>query len=741
MATDEVPMLEDMTAEDWAVFDAAFGAPNDPTELDTDYDLDQSSSNASSSDSNRQSAGGLIDVLRADEPAAGHSRYPSWSSAFSGLITSLDAKGSGISLGLSDCCQFDIPEMTSTADTAVCNKPSSHPIDLNQKASQGQLHTTSPPLQVSTNLRILPAEPPPAIDPVISESRSFPSGVVSLQSVEANQPQDNTDLAAVPQRHLPLLQQDWHETDICQPLDLDYRGLRSEASTLEDASVVNQQPNWAGLYMDPGPIVAPPYPGPRVVPPPNFCDQSYLSPQFGNMEPSADAPTYNDPRMLSINQLRVSTAGPIAVHQPEVDMNPGPSAPPPKRKGRESHLNEAVTRNPRYTPNPAYTPLPSPPESWSIFAYTLSGELSPSTLYTPSEISHYLLSHPHPHSLQLRIHRNPPASRHRYPTLVSHRCRFSTCPTPNNTINQGHCCVAFDELSSTRGEDHDPFLNAAYVHLYCLERFTDFPLLCSQLNIGADKRCLPKEANGVNPMCLGTRAEEALVEKFILSCRTGTLDASYPVSNRPGWVHEGTLAHGLAKIKLRKESRSVAMQRVVRTEVAGYQGSTLSEHVGDLEKEAGLRGKSRMHRFQRQRLERPKQKRAFRCRHDVSFDGDVGAEAVLKEEDLVRLPGVGQSTATARKRGRDDDDEEMGFGARATKASKNTVSAQLGHSSWRYDEEESFPLRGGIDEEENGDEETELEAMAVKKLELEIQLVEMKVRNARKERGKCRRGV
>ncbi|KAL9637020.1 MAG: hypothetical protein Q9164_002472 [Protoblastenia rupestris] len=297
--------------------------------------------------------------------------------------------------------------------------------------------------------------------------------------------------------------------------------------------------------------------------------------------------------------------------------------------------------NPKYQENEFYTPLAAPPQPWDCFRYNASGELDPAQLYTPAEITRYLFSHPLHHGqntqmspLKIWIQRNPPNSKSRYPSIYSHRCRFSTCPL--STINQGHYCAAFDEQTMTK-EDHDPFITAGYVHLWCLERFCDLPKICAELNISPAKRCAPLEPRWQNLMRLNTLTEEQAVASFKESCRSGTLPSSYPRFDQQNRPHAGTLTHTLSLIKLKREPKSVSRQRVRRIQQAGYQGSTLTTHQGDLDVEASLRGRTRLHKNQNQIKERQKRRRGF-----FKHIGDEEDGSASEEEEEEEAEGVGQ---------------------------------------------------------------------------------------------------
>ncbi|KAL9125299.1 MAG: hypothetical protein Q9217_005481 [Psora testacea] len=288
--------------------------------------------------------------------------------------------------------------------------------------------------------------------------------------------------------------------------------------------------------------------------------------------------------------------------------------------------------NRTYERNILYTSLAAPPRPWDCFRYNISGELDPSQLYTPTEITRYLFTHPLHYGqstqdspLKIWIQRNPSQSRNRYPSTYSHRCRFITCPLP--TINQGHYCVAFVEQTQVN-QDHDPFISAGYVHLWCLERFCDLPKVFAELNISPDTRSLPLERKGRNPMRLVTLAEEQAVDLFKACCRSGSLPSSYPRYDQESRPHTGTLTHTLAVIKIQKEPKSVSIQRIKRFQEAGYAGSTLTTHQGDLEVEASLRSKTRLHKNQNQLKEVLQRRREY-----FERDGEEGNGSGEKQED------------------------------------------------------------------------------------------------------------
>ena len=279
--------------------------------------------------------------------------------------------------------------------------------------------------------------------------------------------------------------------------------------------------------------------------------------------------------------------------------------------------------NTKFVPSPVYIPLRSPPRPWDCFQYSYYGELDPAQLYTPEEIMKYLFNHPlhSGHSLKssplhILVQRNPARASHRYPTILSNRCRFHDCPHP--TINQGHLRVAFNESMVTT-MDQDPYIVAGYVHLWCLERFCNLPQIISQLNFSADKRKLQLEPRQRNAMRLALTQEknksitfeEHVLDNFIQACQNGTLGPNYPRYDQPNRPHEGTLTYQLSVEKLKQEPKSIARQRNKRIRQAGYEGSTLTTHLGNLELEAHHRKRTRLHVNQNQLAERPRRRRGY----------------------------------------------------------------------------------------------------------------------------------
>ena len=346
----------------------------------------------------------------------------------------------------------------------------------------------------------------------------------------------------------------------------------------------------------------------------------------------------------------------------------GSSEPNPKTEDR-AVLTDALrvskghqeTKRRHYVPNKAYTPLIQAPTTWDIFQYTRDGELDPSRLFTADEVNHYLFNHPlhrgHHNSresqLNLRIHRTPAASAKRFPNGLW--CRFKDCPM--RTIGQGQYLVVMDE--SVQYPHHDPFLNAAYMHLWCMERYCNFEVICANLNVSAKCRDARLEEGRKNRFCLGTE-EERVVEDWVGAFRayskhqfggkpwvtTACPDQpdGCPHYDSPSVEYRGTLCHQLTVTKLHCGGQGRINFRIGREDRAGYKGANITRHLGDLNKEAELREFSRCHKNQNQLKPNPKTERYYRIDREGSNEEeqthyrDEHDDGQTSDDDMVHAP-------------------------------------------------------------------------------------------------------
>lgn len=185
----------------------------------------------------------------------------------------------------------------------------------------------------------------------------------------------------------------------------------------------------------------------------------------------------------------------------------------------------------------AYKALDSIPASWDIFAYNSFGELEPGRTYSAQDMVQYLYRNPKHRvgetyspklgGLTLWIQRTPHKTTLRHGHPKASLCRFENCEH-DNVIKAGDVRVAFDELTKYNS-NLDAKHNAGYVHLCCLEKNLNFPMLCKDLDVQPENRALPLEREQENPMMLRDSIELEHVWRFIDFCNNnGRPPRSYP---------------------------------------------------------------------------------------------------------------------------------------------------------------------------------------------------------------------
>ncbi|TKA70745.1 hypothetical protein B0A49_07654 [Cryomyces minteri] len=274
-----------------------------------------------------------------------------------------------------------------------------------------------------------------------------------------------------------------------------------------------------------------------------------------------------------------------------------------------------------YDPEMVYKSLPSSAKAWSgsnhSFEYNADGELYKQT-YSAEALNEFIHEHPisEGFSLKLWIQKTPADSARRYLNYTSSKCRFADCPIPTKTIRQGHFRVALDERWHTHKETTDPFHVAGYVHLYCLERFTDFLEIVRRCDIEVDTRELADEPYGRFAAALTRCPSASVAQKFIQACRVNRLEQVCPDYSRHDSVrngapkpYENTLTFRLNSEKERARhwsSKKALLQR-------GEKDSRILQHLGDLEKFVRASYESHQHQQEavvtRQPERRPKRQR------------------------------------------------------------------------------------------------------------------------------------
>ena len=301
-----------------------------------------------------------------------------------------------------------------------------------------------------------------------------------------------------------------------------------------------------------------------------------------------DIPDLHDPSLEKEIKLKSGSNSPKILSRVPVFPNIPPA--PCRRSQKNAELPRKILKNPRtrglnkrhaniqsFNAEEFYDDLPKPPPAWTHngfeFRYNKYGELENSIRLSGDEMVDFLYYHPlhkktgrRERGLVLWVQTVPADSGTRYPNQKSDKCRFAECPVKQNTIHKGFFRVAIDENHHS-GIRADPYHCAGFVHLYCLEKFLDFPSLCKEINVQPDNRLL---AEPKNRMAI-TRDHDELFEvahDFINSSE-----------KRPQgyWEYKSTLSSLLTEKHLELEPGSRARKR----EKVG--GNHLGRHRGDLE--------------------------------------------------------------------------------------------------------------------------------------------------------------
>lgn len=284
----------------------------------------------------------------------------------------------------------------------------------------------------------------------------------------------------------------------------------------------------------------------------------------------------------------------------------GPSG-EPLRSGRIPR----VTRKNQVRPDPKewYGPPPPRPESWGpkdkggrpLFKYTECGELERGKTYSQTEMRQYIYG---PKSaehfkapdllpgvpvaegmrrqgLTLWIGWVPAQSNDRYPyDALSQKCRFRDCPEPKNTIRSGFPRVVFDERINVDGEVIDPFHNAGYAHLYCVEKNFDIIGTMQLVNVRPDYRDFKREENLCKLSRQFPNIQEDIEEWYKVQHARYTESKVKGLSRK--WFYEDSLSHCLVQHAVTHLPDIRARVRESRA------GADISKHLGDLHYQAFL---------------------------------------------------------------------------------------------------------------------------------------------------------
>lgn len=233
-------------------------------------------------------------------------------------------------------------------------------------------------------------------------------------------------------------------------------------------------------------------------------------------------------------------------------------------------------------------------------------EFDASRYFSGEEFLEYLLCASRRPNRQpiLRIQIQPAQYNHRYKRAgQSFKCRFTNCPDKRGTILKGQARVCISEFDDEHGDWLNPFHNAGYVHLFCLEQQTNFIELYDDypgITIVPETRSLVHEPPATtnrrlnNPMILND-VEQAVVSDWLAEIGTQWNEFKSIHRNpalRPKFelAQEDTLTYRLTKAHMDNAPlRNIQKKR--KLDAGGRVTAHLDEHVGDVGKQVALQKK------------------------------------------------------------------------------------------------------------------------------------------------------
>ncbi|KAK7751754.1 hypothetical protein SLS62_006239 [Diatrype stigma] len=278
-----------------------------------------------------------------------------------------------------------------------------------------------------------------------------------------------------------------------------------------------------------------------------------------------------------------------------------------KKKGAE-HIDPEQYYGPPVKAPEAWGPI-DPKTNRPIFEYTKYGELYQGRTYDVAQLKMYLYDRrlktldpsdwaPRKKlSTERRVEGKVrggltlwlgwPAAQadHRYPRSPgTQTCRYKDCPY--STIKQGLPRVILDERMNDQGLELDPFYNAGYIHLYCLEKNFDLVDMIKNLDFRIDDRSFKKEEYNLfsltgrdGKLDLTNTYHYWWKREFRRSQQAKANGRSRDRSN----YEESSLGAALLKCKLSHESSARAKTRLDRD------GVDVTKYWGDLDLYADLR--------------------------------------------------------------------------------------------------------------------------------------------------------
>ncbi|KAK2058732.1 hypothetical protein LY76DRAFT_593008 [Colletotrichum caudatum] len=240
-----------------------------------------------------------------------------------------------------------------------------------------------------------------------------------------------------------------------------------------------------------------------------------------------------------------------------------------------------------------YEALPEAPAAWGgsdpknpMFQYNKEGELLPGLRFSREDILYYLKERKDRGlPLTLWIQNVPHGCKTRVGDDRLRACRWSGCPAYKGTILKGFWRVCFDERPATSGKQHDPYHNAGYMHLWCLDRCFDLFEIAHTFDLKPDTRYFEKEER--NPMAM-TRDHDELVmdfEKWRTSqgAAYGEWQKLCKINQTLGLPVENRLVETEAKLWNVLTTRHLALELPVRSDMRKRRGGiSIDKHKGDL---------------------------------------------------------------------------------------------------------------------------------------------------------------
>ncbi|TEA14219.1 hypothetical protein C8034_v003669 [Colletotrichum sidae] len=182
---------------------------------------------------------------------------------------------------------------------------------------------------------------------------------------------------------------------------------------------------------------------------------------------------------------------------------------PRPAKAKDVDANEWYSR-----PEPLAAWGGSDPENDPLFRYNGFGEWLPRRNYARDEILYYFTERRRLNlPLTLWVQNSPHGCVNRVQDGGTLKCRWNGCPSQNGTILKGFWRVCFDERPETSGATHNPFHNAGYMHLWCMDKCFDLIEIAQAFDMRPDTRHFEKEEK--NPMAM-TRDHDDLMMEYEL---------------------------------------------------------------------------------------------------------------------------------------------------------------------------------------------------------------------------------